>query len=59
MMVIQDLDPKFKMAVMPIYMVKTIQMTSPEPLGRFGSYIVGGIWGTSLYKKAKIIPVGS
>ena len=47
-------DLKFKMAAMPIYMVKTIQMTSsPEPPGGFGLYFAGSIWGTSLYKKAK------
>ena len=50
-------DLKFKMAAMP--MVKTIQMTpSPEPPGGFGLYFVGRIWGTSLYKIAKIISVG-
>ena len=37
-------------------MVKTIQMTSsPEPPGRFGQYSAGSIWGTSLYKIAKIV----
>ena len=41
-------------------MVKTIQTTSsPEPPGGFGLYFAGSIWGTSLYKIAKIISVGS
>ena len=47
-------DLKFKMAAMPIYMVKNIQMTSsPEPPGGFGLYFARSIWDTSLYKIAK------
>ena len=41
-------------------MVKTIQKySSPEPPGGFGWYFAGSIWGTSLYKIAKIVPVES
>ena len=41
MMVTQELaktsnDPKFKMAVMPIYDKKNQRTSSPEPLGRVG-----------------------
>ena len=54
-----DYDPKFKMAVMPISS-KTIQTTSsPEPLGLFGWYFTGSIWGIFLYIIAKIVPVRS
>ena len=42
------------------YMVKTIYMPSyPEPPSRLGWYFTGSIWGTSLYKVAKIVSVGS
>ena len=52
-------DLKFKMAAMPIY-GKNIQVTSsPETPGGFGLYFAGSIWDTSLYKIAKVIPVGS
>ena len=41
------------------YMVKTIQMTSfPEPPGPLGGYFAGSIWGTWLYRIAKIVAVG-
>ena len=40
--------------------LKSIQMTSsPELLIQFSWYFVWSIWGTALYKMAKIIPVGS
>ena len=64
MLVVQNLakkdhDLKFKWPPCP-YMVKTIRMTSsPEPPGGLGLYFAGSLWGTSQYKLAKIVPVGS
>ena len=64
MLVVQNLEKKiffqkFKMAAMPIY-GKNVQMTSsPEPLCQLGWYFTWSIWGTLLYKIAKIILVGS
>ena len=64
MLVVQNLAKKnyllkFKMATMPIY-GKNIQTTStPELLCQLDWYFAWSIWGTLLYKIAKIIPVGS
>ena len=41
-------------------MVKTFKKSSsPEPPGGLGWYFAGSIQGTSVYKRAKIVPVGS
>ena len=65
MLVVQNLAQKknylskFKMAAMPIYGKNVQTSSSPEPLFQLGWYFVWSIWGTLLYKIAKIIPVGS